>query len=36
MKKSLGRIVSVLCILLVMGMTVCAADVENIDRKSVV
>ncbi len=35
MKKSLGRIVSVLCILLVMGMTVCAADVENIKKNKV-
>lgn len=35
MKKSLGRIVSVLCILLVMGMTVCAADVEDIKKNKV-
>ena len=35
MKKSLGRIVSVLCILLVMGMTVCAANVENIKKNKV-
>ncbi len=35
MKKNLGKIVSVLCILLVMGMTVCAADVENIKKNRV-